>query len=407
MLFLIFILDFSILFLNVSASETFSVEWSRTWSGLNVERLNGLETDSLDNIYIVGETSSYGAGEYDMCLVKYNNLGAQQWNRTWGGANNDKCQAIAFDSLDNIYLVGYTYSFGAGESDVGLVKYNNLGVQQWNCTWGGNNFDEARGVALDSSDNIYIAGSTNSFGAGKTDMSLVKYNNLSVQQWNRTWGGNDYDIGYGVVVDSSDNIYIVGKTDVDLGSPCNYDICLVKYNSSGAQLWNRTWDDSRHDGCYGVAMGSSDNIYLVAYTDKHFLLKYTTSGILQWNITIGGCGSISGNVLALDSSDNIYIAGGSYLMKYDKSGELQWNRTCCEGTQISFCEVALDSLENIYLGGSPTHYGTTRQDMCLTKIPNPSTSFIPGYKIYIILSLICVVSVILIKKCYKLNKKYD
>ncbi|MFX1239254.1 MAG: SBBP repeat-containing protein, partial [Promethearchaeota archaeon] len=60
----------------------------------------------------------------------------------------------------------------------------------WYCTWGGNLYDEAHGVAVDSSDNIYIAGLTNSFGA--MDAVLVKYDSSGMQQWNRTWNGGGY-----------------------------------------------------------------------------------------------------------------------------------------------------------------------------------------------------------------------
>jgi len=56
-----------------------------------------------------------------------------------------------------------------------LVKYDSSGVLQWNRTWGGSNWDEGNGVVVDSSDNVYLAGFTESFGAGNFDMVLVKY----------------------------------------------------------------------------------------------------------------------------------------------------------------------------------------------------------------------------------------
>jgi len=94
--------------------------------------------------------------------VKYDSSGVQQWNRTWGGIDEDGGSLTAVDSSDNVYISGWTVSFGAGDSagdsDMVLVKYDSSGVQQWNRTWGG--IDPGWGVAVDSSDNVYLAGDT-------------------------------------------------------------------------------------------------------------------------------------------------------------------------------------------------------------------------------------------------------
>jgi len=81
---------------------------------------------------------------------------------------------------------------------------------EWFLTWGGSDSDYGNCIAMDSSDNIYFAGYAGSFGSGG-DMCLVKYNSSGFQQWNRTWGGSDMDWGKGIVIDSSGNIYITGN----------------------------------------------------------------------------------------------------------------------------------------------------------------------------------------------------
>ena len=288
MLFLILILDFSILFLNVSASETFSVEWSRTWGGSGGENGRGIALDSSNNIYIGGITTSFGEGKHDMCLVKYDKFGIQQWDYIWGGNDSDDCNAIALDSSGNIYITGWTCSFGEGKYDMCLVKFNSSGVQQWNTTWGGNNYDWGRALTIDSSDNIYIAGYTESFGTGCYDIFLVKYDSSGVQQWNTTWGGNDDDIANGVAIDSLNNVYIAGCTESFV--PISSDICLVKYDSSGVQQWNRTWGGSDLDVGFGIVIDSTDNIYISGWTSSFgagrfdmCIVKFSSSGVLHWN----------------------------------------------------------------------------------------------------------------------------
>lgn len=96
--------------------------WS-SWSGNDYDYGRGLAVDSSNNVYLVGTTSSFGAGLYDMALVKYDSSGVQQWNRTWGGSNYDYGSGVAVDSLNNMYLAGDTLSFGAGSRDMVLVKF--------------------------------------------------------------------------------------------------------------------------------------------------------------------------------------------------------------------------------------------------------------------------------------------
>ena len=96
----------------------------------------------------------------------------QLWNTTWGGAGYDFGRRVAVGN--DIYLTGNTYSFGAGYSDASLVKYDADGNQLWNTTWGGVDNEYGHGVAVGS--DIYLARYTDSrFGAGHDDAFLVKY----------------------------------------------------------------------------------------------------------------------------------------------------------------------------------------------------------------------------------------
>jgi len=191
----------------------------------------------------------------------------RDWNQTWGGINDDFASGVAVDGNNNIYLSGYTYF------DALLVRYDPAGNQIWNRTWGGPNFDSASGVAVDGSNNIYLSGSTQSFGSGDQNAFLVKYDPAGNQIWNRTWSSTDFSSASGVAVDGNNNIYLSGST---LG-----DAFLVKYDPAGNQIWNGTWGGSNHDYGYGVAVDGNNNIYLSGSTvsfgaggEDAFLVKY-------------------------------------------------------------------------------------------------------------------------------------
>jgi len=365
----------------LSNGKSGSFEWNRTWGGGTYDFGYGVAVDSLDNVYFVGTTYSFGAGGGDMVLVKYDGNGVQQWNRTWGGANWDHGNGVAVDSSDNVYLVGGTRSFGAGYDDMVLVKYDGDGEQQWNRTWGGGDDDYGNGVAVDSFDNVFVAGTTYSFGAGYDDMVLVKYDSNGTQQWYRTWGGDDDDYGNGVAVDSLDNVYLVG-TNYSFGA--DTDMVLVKYDGNGTQQWNRTWGRANWAYGNGVAVDSLDNVYVAGdtyrigtrYTDM-VLVKYDGNGMQQWNRTWGGGDGDYGNGVAVDSLDNVYLAGetrsfgaGSAVMvlvKYDGNGEQQWNRTWGGESHDVGYGVAVDSSDNVYFTGFTNSFGAGSYDMVLVK----------------------------------------
>ncbi|MFX0033708.1 MAG: SBBP repeat-containing protein [Candidatus Hermodarchaeota archaeon] len=288
-------------------------QWVRIWGGEGKSDYGtGVAADSSDNIYLSGYTESFGAGRQDMVLVKYNGSGSLLWNHTWGGHNNDYGYGVVVDSQDNIYLAGGTSSFGKPGLNMVLVKYNGSGSQLWNCTWGGNINDISYEVTVDSSGNVYLVGRSNSFGGVDYDIVLVKYNGNGIQQWNRTWGGSDYENCLGVEVDSSGNIYLAGFTENIAEG--DVDMVLVKCNSTGIQQWNCTWDRRDYDLGYGIVVDSSENIYLTGFSEgsgysEMVLVKYDGKGELQWNQTwgVGNGGHSYG--LAFDSLGNIYLVG--------------------------------------------------------------------------------------------------
>ncbi len=439
LLLFVFILDFSVLlqkdntayikqedmgtkyFLpNLSSSNSISEVWNRTWGGFGDDRGYALAIDSSDNIYIAGSTGRFGVIKEDMVLVKYDNSGVQQWNRTWGGSDSDIGLGVVIDSSDNIYIVGGTCSFGAENGDICLIKYDSSGVLQWNRTWGGIENDWGNAIALDSSENIYLAGSIANLTSSYSDMCLVKYDSSGVQLWNRTWGGISDDKGNALVIDSSDNIYLAGYT-WSFGAGGS-DFCLVKYNSNGDYQWNRTWGGFHRDNSYSVSLDPSDNIYLSGETGSfgvgaydYCLIKYNSNGDYQWNCTWGGIESELCYAMTLDSSNNIYLTGRIIvdvepyfnsdicLVKFDSSGKFQWNYTWGGIGEDRGNALAIDSSDNIYIGGSTEYFDVIKDEIVLLKIPNPSITTIPSYDLFIFLSTISVVSIILIRNRHKLH----
>ncbi len=362
--------------------------WSRTWGQSMLDYGAAIVIDSLDNIYITGETTNILTSQYDIFLIKYTSLGVQLWDHIWGCSSDfDYALGIILDSYGNIYLGGYTYNFGAIMADFLLVKFDSSGSYQWNRTWGGNSEQRANAIAMDSSGDIYLVGYKSYYmytgvWGYVADFCIVKFYVPPLPlldpvkyKWHSTWGLKEYqDWGNAMVLDSAGNIYVVGTTLDQLNyQERGYDICLVKFDSSGVIQWNRTWGGTISEEGMGIALDSNENVYIVGFTQgsQMVLLKYDSSGVLQWNLTRSGGYFYA---ITIDSSDNIFITGtlghDLGLWKYDTTGVEQWVRTWggpIYGVPEHGRGITLDSSGNIYIVGDTRSFGAGSYDACLLK----------------------------------------
>jgi len=293
-----------------------SFEWNTTWGSSGDDRGNGIVLDDSGNIYITGNNYADGL------LLKYNSSGSLLWNKRGGDSSSDVGNGIALDASGNVFITGYTWSYGESYNAAFLLKYDSAGKFQWNKIWGLYPEEKGFGIALDGLGNIFITGYTRSSEvAASRDVSLSKYDSSGNLQWYTTWGGSDKDEGRGIAVDGSGNIFITGYTwshGTDIYT-LKYNFFLLKYNSSGNLLWDITWDGSDDDYGQGIAVDTWGYVYITGSTQSYrednydiFLLKYDSSGNLLLDKTWGGSRNDHGNGIALDSSGNAFITGYTY-----------------------------------------------------------------------------------------------
>ena len=291
------------------------------------------------------------------------------WIATLGGTGNEYGQGVAYDSSGNVYIAAYTNSAGAGGNELLIAKYNSSGTIQWQRTLGTGtayrNDDVGRMIAVDSSGNVYVNGTTN-FTGGYDSMMIAKYNSSGTLQWQKTFGdSNTAEKGNGITVDSSGNVFVCGETTKNMTS---IGALVAKLNSSGTLQWQMTLDSSQTQTFYDVVVDSSDNVYAGGYGtisgyQYYLVAKYNNSGTLQWQRIIGGSSTSDfGRTMTIDSSDNVYVGGvstgggvgvyDSYLVKYNSSGTYQWQKSLgTSGQQISIWATASDSSDNVYVAG--------------------------------------------------------
>jgi len=250
-----------------------------------------------------GNTS---AGNTDLFVVKYNSSGTKQWTKQLGTWDTDFANGVATDSSGNVYVAGGTYggldgNTSAGNTDLFVVKYSSSGTMHWTMQFGSSSRDSANGVAPDSSGNVYVAGMTKGGldgckSAGVEDLFVVKYNSSGTKQWTNQLGSAVFDDAIGVATDSSGNVYVVGGTKGNLNGISNSgrtDAFVIKFNSSGTKQWTKKLGTWQNDLANGVATDSSGNFYVTGFTYQDmdgntsagnadlFVVKYNSSGTKQ------------------------------------------------------------------------------------------------------------------------------
>jgi hypothetical protein len=237
-----------------------NIEWDRTFGGSDRDKGSSVQQTSDGGFILVGYTESFGAGWADVWLIKTDADGNKLWDRTFGGSGLDSGSSVQQTSDGGFILVGYTTSFGAGGFDVWLIKTDADGNKLWEKTFGGSGRDWGSSVQQTSDGGFILVGYTTSFGAG--DVWLIKTDANGNKQWDRTFGGSDWDEGWSVQQTSDGGFIIVGWT-WSFGAG---DVWLIKTDANGNKQWDRTFGGSDWDWGFSVQQTSDGGFIIVGAT---------------------------------------------------------------------------------------------------------------------------------------------
>jgi hypothetical protein len=350
-----------------------------------IENNTSIAIDSLNNSYVCGFSTSTRANIYRTdgttivatvgntfgtngnigYVIKYNPLGEYQYVLGINGFTNDigLCKSVISDSIDNLYVSGYTLSTRANfyatngttivatvgntfstNGNVGyVIKYNSLGTYSYSLNIAGNNshFTHNNSLAIDSLNNLYVSGYTLSTQAniyatnGTTIVATIgstsnlmnyvaKYSPSGTYQYSLNIDGYSQEYSTGIVTDSLNNLYASGYTYstqaniyatngsnivATIGNMNNNETgYVVKYNASGAYQYVLRIDGTNSEFVYDTAIDSKNNIYISGYTNSTQTNFYATNGI-----------TISGTI------GNLSTQGNAYVAKYNSSGVYQYS----------------------------------------------------------------------------------
>jgi PKD repeat protein len=349
---------------TATATKQISVSgWAHTWGASSNEVLRATAIDNAGVVYAIGDMDD--GTQSDVLLVKYDASGALVWHKTWGdNGANDHATSLVVDFAGNIFIGGYTDSYGEGAEDMLLLKYNSSGVLLWQKVWGGSNNERAYAVAAGGTGDVFLVGYSNGFGSGNDDVVVVQFTGGGSVILQKVWDGGGNERATCAVNDAS-TLYIGGYTS-SFGAG-GEDTLLLTLDNLGNVQWQKVWGGASNDRALAIKLYGTD-LYLAGSTASYgaggsdgLLLKYDSAGVLQWQKTWGGAADDSLASLTLDTGGNVFLAGESSsvnpgnvhaaVLKLDSAGAFIYDKAWHSGATSRANSLALNFAGILVLAG--------------------------------------------------------
>jgi len=341
-------------FLLIKTNSTGDVEWYNTYGGLFDDHATAL-VKTIDDGYAVAGVTNTSDGGNDFLLIKIDSKGIIEWSKTYGGVGEEKAWSLIQTQDNGFAISGSTTSYGSGSSGSWLVKTDQNGTMQWNKTFGGKDEDSTQAIIQTSDGGFAIAGETRSFGSGNYDFWLVKTDQNGTMQWNRTFGGKDEDSAR-AIIQTTDGGYLLGGFSEQM---FYYDFFLVKTNPHGYMQWSKNFSFGTDEKAYSLIQTTDGNYSMAGPSQSRqgynfFMVKTNNSNVTVDNLfPVADAGddksvfvgeSVSFNGSAFDPDGNISLirwdfdGDGIYDFESNKTGSATFIYTE-EGTYRAFFEV--------------------------------------------------------------------
>jgi hypothetical protein len=327
----------------------------------------------------------------------------EEWVAIYDGpaGGDDHAINMVMGSSGNVYVTGHgRWNFYEGD-DYLTISYDSSGNELWVARYDGpkSGNDWARDIATDSSENIYITGSS---VGNMYDYATIAYDSSGNELWVARYDGpaSRMDLGTNLALDASDNVYVTGRSEDESEV---YDIVTIAYDSSGNELWVARYDSpsSLHDIPEDISIDSFGNVIVTGSSSSDFghycldcdwvTIAYDSSGNELWVTPYNGPGNAAdkAQALATDSSGNIYVTGQSTgsgtlnditTIAYDSSGNELWVARYDGPASIEdeAYDLALDTLGNVYVTGYSDDRGEYWYSNYTTIAYDPS-----GYELWV------------------------
>lgn len=279
--------------IHLSVFSQIDTAYIHTFGGAQNEKIFQIKEAPGNTFISVGYTGSYGYGNSDIYLLKTDSACNKIWSKYIGGSGVEWGYSVVPTSDNGFAIAGYTGSTDSTGYDVLLVKTDSMGDVLWQKTFGGNDWDFGYSIKETSAGELLIAGKTYSYGAGGANAYIIKTDNAGNSLFEETFGGDGEDIANDIIIDSDGNYVFIGETS-SIGNG-QADLLLQKISPAGDEIWVKAFGDSLNEVGYslvqtqdlGYAMAGYCESYTIEGDKEIFNIKADITGAFSWQQVFG------------------------------------------------------------------------------------------------------------------------
>ncbi|MCG8643355.1 MAG: SBBP repeat-containing protein [Desulfobacterales bacterium] len=290
-----------------------SLIWQKRLGGSNYsDFFEGVAADGAGNAYAVGYESSGISNE--ALIAKFTSNGALSWQKRLGGNLTDHFYDVATDASGHVYAVGYEQSTTGGNLEALIVKFTSDGIVSWQKKLAGGINETFNAVAVDGIGNICAVGYSDSLGGTFDEALIAKFMPDGSLVWQKSLGrSTGGEVFKGIAIDTSTNIYAVGSEN-SFSHGSTIQALIAKFSTDGSLIWQKNISSSGSQGFFNsVAVDDNGDAYAVGqYTESGtngLIAKFTSDGALSWQKGLGGINSECFYAITTSPDGNVYAAG--------------------------------------------------------------------------------------------------
>lgn len=334
-----------------------------------------------------GDVTNKSNESYDYWVLKFDTTNQLQWQKTYGGSDDDRGSDLIQTSDGGYAVIGKSksddldVSENAGFDDFWVSKLDSSGSISWEYTFGFAGSDTPYSI-IQTNDNGYLLsgvldvsasngqGDRNSIGSRHAggDYWVIKLNANGVKQWSNYYGGSFTDTAYDAIQTEDDGYIIIGSSDsddVDISNPRgSYDFWVIKISDTGTLVWEKSFGGSEIDEAHAISKTADGNYLIVGDTRSSdldisqnngaadlWVMKITPDGTLLWEKTLGGSSFDVGRSISKTQDNGFLISGSSrstngnltsnkgqndaWVVKINSNGNLEWQKAI-GGSEVDF-----------------------------------------------------------------------
>ncbi len=267
-----------------------------------------------DSGYVILANVSGNLGNNNIYMLKISKTGAYIWDKLFSDSALYWAEGMTQTPDNGFLITGYSNKNDSNAYDIVVIKTDNNGNKEWEKFYGGNDWDLGSNTVLAHDGQYLVCGSTYSYGLGHTDMWLAKMNLIGDTLWTRTFGGEYEDVATCLALCSNGDILMSGYTK-SFGAG-GYDALLVRYDSLGNYLWHQTFGANGNEKIFDVYELYNNDIVMGGHTssygnggDDYYLIYANQNGIEQFYRADGGPDDERALTMAL-TMDSGYVLSG-------------------------------------------------------------------------------------------------